>query len=198
MFEAQNHEESDFLYYEPPEIKEIAKNCRLLEQLSIAGINAEITDSNTDGELAALQDALVGDDSILDNLKTIQFVTWPYTNKIETKIPRSLYDQMLQTQALTMFNARNRPTPKLPRLSVAAWGSYKNDNHFTIFVRGTQATMLGQAQTAAISVTADWITHNHMGPKEVLKTEHIKRFIPPDVMDRNSTGDLMPLGVKRK
>ena len=105
---------------------------------------------------------------------------------------------MLQAQALRMFQAKYREKPRLPRLAIAAWGSYKNDNHFTIFVRGTQSTLLGQPQTAAISVTPDWITHNHSGPKNILKTEHIKRFIPPEVLDRDSATDLMPLGVKRK
>lgn len=195
------------LNYSNEDFAALCKACTGLQELSIAFPPQEIAEFNNDNS-TSYKHSIMGTDSKLDDLHTLQITTWPTSDSISDNgsPPRSFYDAMLRTRAMEFFKARDA-SGKLPKLHLIEWGSEGclhqpciiSGTNCTIFVRSTEQTPDGRLRASCASVVPAWRHSKLSLPARVLSIILAKHRCAPAAsraLEEHELGNA-PIGYKR-
>ncbi|KAF2402430.1 hypothetical protein EJ06DRAFT_473503 [Trichodelitschia bisporula] len=174
--------EEEELVYDFDDFEKICKSCTLLEQLSCAFPPTSLIRSNSDA-FDQFERAL-GD---LPNLITLNITTWPNNTPSSSRLPRKIYEHLLQGMAQAGFErsvqhaaTNNRPS----RLAVIAFGSSdkvydrEDSKNQIIFVKGKQFDPFGVE--APLAVQIGWCLRKFVEPRsDVLDFSLARSCRPP-------------------
>ncbi|KAF1979442.1 hypothetical protein BU23DRAFT_445818 [Bimuria novae-zelandiae CBS 107.79] len=171
----------DELVYDYASFSQICKDCSLLEQLSVAFPPVSVIRSKH-SSFVDFENCL-GD---LPHLVTLNITTWPTNNPSSTKLPRKIYEHLLQGLAQQGFERasihaqeQNRPS----KLAIIAWGSSdkvydrEDSQNQIIFVKGKQFDPLGNEQFTAVQI--GWCLRNTPPVKTRARIMSSQQYPPP-------------------
>ncbi|KAF1963357.1 hypothetical protein CC80DRAFT_397288 [Byssothecium circinans] len=151
-----NEDCDDELIYDYSSFSQICKECSLLEQVSVGFPPVSLIRSKQDSFVN--YENCLGD---LSSLVTLNITTWPNNHPSSTKLPRKVYEHLLQGLAQQGFErsatyaaAQDRSS----KLAIIAWGSSdkvydrEDSQNQMIFVKGKQIDPLGTESFTATTL----------------------------------------------
>ncbi|KAF2005872.1 hypothetical protein P154DRAFT_423101 [Amniculicola lignicola CBS 123094] len=144
------------LVYDYGSFSQICKDCPLLEQVSMAFPQASVI--KTGNSSFVNFGNCLGD---LPELVTLNITTWPNNNPSSTKLPRKIYEHLLQNMAQQGFeraSAQAAEQKRTSKLGVIAWGASdkvydrEDSQNQIIFVKGRQVDPLGNEKATAVQI----------------------------------------------
>ncbi|KAF2711697.1 hypothetical protein K504DRAFT_480645 [Pleomassaria siparia CBS 279.74] len=145
----------DELVYDYPSFLQICKDCQLLEQLSMAFPTVSVIRK---AESFVNFESCLGE---LPNLVTLNITTWPSNSPSSPKLPRNVYEHLLQglaTQGFEQSVAHATAQNRSSRLAIIAFGSSdkvydrEDSQNQIIFVKGKQIDPLGNETSTAVQI----------------------------------------------
>ncbi|KAF2195479.1 hypothetical protein K469DRAFT_722705 [Zopfia rhizophila CBS 207.26] len=146
----------DELVYDYSSFSQICKDCPLLEQISVAFPSTSVNRHNTDS-FVNFENCL----GELPNLITLNITSWPNNHPSSSKLPRKIYEHLLQGMAQQGFErsvAHATEHRRTSRLAIIAFGSSdkvydrEDSQNQIIFVKGKQVDPLGKEKPMAIQI----------------------------------------------
>ncbi|KAF2477935.1 uncharacterized protein BDR25DRAFT_330548 [Lindgomyces ingoldianus] len=182
------------LVYDYSSFSQICKDCPLLEQISVAFPQTSILRNKSDS-FTNFENCL----GELPNLVTLNITTWPNNQPSSTKMPRKVYEHLLQGMAQLGFEKsvlhatlHNRTS----KLAIIAFGSSdkvydrEDSQNQIIFVKGRQVDPLGNEKSTAIQI--GWCLRKFVdaGPKNSSPTPRPHR--PRHIVGTSSMSQQYP------
>jgi hypothetical protein len=119
----------------------------------------------------------------LTNLVTLNITTWPNNTPSASRLPRKIYEQLLQGMAQSGFDQARQHNPD-SKLSVIAWGASdkvydrEDSRNQIIFVKGKLTDPFGHESPVAVQV--GWCLRKYVEPRsEVLDFALARSCRPP-------------------
>jgi hypothetical protein len=175
--------EDDELVYDLEHFQQICKGCPNLEQLSAAFPTTSLIRSSSE-DFDAFQvgefdqrhptqskhvQAALGD---LPNLVTLNITTWPNNSPSSSRLPRKVYDHLLQGMAQQGFErsiSHAKSNDRSSKLNIIAFGASdkvcdrEDSSKIVIFVKGKRVDPLGQEGVVAIQMS--WVLRRYVEPR---------------------------------
>ncbi|KAF2457599.1 hypothetical protein BDY21DRAFT_385840 [Lineolata rhizophorae] len=172
--------------YDANSFLQICKDCPQLEQLSVAFPSTSLIRAIS--EEFTVFEAALGD---LPNLVTLNITTWPTNLPSTTRLPRKIYEHLLQNLAQHGFDlstAHAREFGRSSKLSVIAFGCsdkiYDREDPKTqiIFVKGTQRAPFEEERPLATQV--GWCLRKYVEPRSSILDFSLSRSHRPPTKDQ--------------
>jgi len=179
--------EEEEMVYDHADFDKICKNCTQLEQLSVAFPVTSIMRTNTDAFMAF--ETTLGE---LPELITLNITTWPTNTPSSSRLPRQIYEHLLQNMAQSCFLSSRKYNPS-SKLSVIAWGAsdkvYEREDSKTqiIFVKGKQVDPFGVE--APLAVQVGWCLRKYVEPRSEILDFALARSCKPPTREPPSSED---------
>ncbi|KAF2853689.1 hypothetical protein T440DRAFT_285951 [Plenodomus tracheiphilus IPT5] len=181
------------LVYEHAAWTQICKECALLEQVSVAFPQVNVTRSKNDG-FVNFENSL----GHLPNLVTLNITTWPNNSPSSAKLPRKIYEHLLSGLAQQGFErsiAHAEDHDRSSKLAIIAFGSSdkvydrEDSQNQIIFVKGRQTDPLGNEKPAAVQI--GWCLRKYMdaGPKSDILDFALTRTSRPPTRNEPDSED---------
>jgi hypothetical protein len=177
--------------YDYASFSQICKDCPLIEQISVAFPHCNIL-RNTSDSFANFENCL----GRLPNLVTLNITTWPSTLPTTSKLPRKIYEHLLQGMAQHGFERSATfaaASDRSSKLAVIAFGSsdkvYDREDSLNqmIFVKGKQLDPLGQEKPTAIQI--GWCLRKYVEPRSDILDFSLSRSTKPPTTDSPHSDD---------
>lgn len=134
----------------------------------------------------------------LPNLTTLHITTWPNNNPSTSKLPRKVYEHLLQMLAQQGFErsaAHAAGQNRTSKLAIIAWGCsdrvYDREDSLNqvIFVKGHQIDPLGQEKFTAVQI--GWCLRKFIdaGSKSDVLDFSLSRSMPPPTREDSMSSD---------
>jgi len=134
----------------------------------------------------------------LPQLATLNITTWPNNNPSSSKLPRKVYEHLLQGLAQQGFERSATHATEQKRsskLAIIAWGSSdkvydrEDSQNQIIFVKGKQIDPLGQEKFTAVQI--GWCLRKYVdaGPKSDILDFSLSKSSRPPTRDSSSSDD---------
>lgn len=183
----------DELVYDYPSFSDICKTCTNIEQISVAFPSVSL--------IRAKQDTFVDFENCLGDLTkltTLNITTWPTNNPSSSKLPRKVYEHLLQGMAQQGFERSVNHAMEQERdskLQIIAFGSSdkvydrEDSQNQIIFVKGKQMDPLGAEKPMAIQI--GWCLRKFVdaGPKSDILDFSLSRSTHPPTRDSPGSDD---------
>ncbi|KAF2640234.1 hypothetical protein P280DRAFT_452817 [Massarina eburnea CBS 473.64] len=171
------------LVYDYLSFSQICKECTLLEQVSVAFPAVSVIRSKQDSFINF--ENCLGD---LPNVVTLNITTWPNNQPSSSRLPRKVYEHLLQGLAQQGFerSASHAVAQKRSsKLAIIAWGSSdkvydrEDSQNQLIFVKGKQIDPLGNEKFTAVQI--GWCLRKFVdaGPKSDILDFSLSRSCKP-------------------
>ena len=183
----------DELVYDYTSFLQICKDCSLLEQVSLAFPPVSVTRGKLE-PFVNFENCL----GELPNLVTLNITTWPTNSPPSSRLPRKIYEHLLQGLAQQGFErsvAHATEHNRSSKLAIIAFGSSdkvydrEDSQNQIIFVKGKQVDPLGNETSTAIQI--GWCLRKFVdaGPKSDILDFSLSKSSKPPARDPASSDD---------
>ncbi|KAF1985842.1 hypothetical protein K402DRAFT_421767 [Aulographum hederae CBS 113979] len=174
--------EEEELVYEYDQFEKICTECTQIEQLCAAFPATSVIRAHSD-PFSQFEGALGN----LPNLITLNITTWPTNTPSSSRLPRKIYEHLLQSLAQAGFErsiTHHASLSRSSKLAVIAFGSSdkvydrEDSKNQIIFVKGRQVDPFGKEECLAVQV--GWCLRKYVEPRsEVLDFSLARSLRPP-------------------